>query len=343
MGKLYYILTLLAITSPFLSGQNVAITAEFDTTSIYIGDQVGYTVTLEQPNSLKLTLPQLKDTICDKVEILSGPFTDTSLLDGDRLRIISRYIVTSFDSGYYTSHPVYSELNDATGIRRFYSGYSRLEVTRVNVAPADTAASYYDVIEPYKAPVTVDEVIPWVLYALLAALVVYGIYKLIYFIAKRNLKKEDKEVIVPKEPAHIIAFRELDLLQEAQLWQKGEIKGYYTRLTEIVRKYLDNRYGISSMELTTGETLDALRKVGFKKDDNYAKLKRILDGSDLVKFAKHKPQNDEHGGYFVDTKKFVEDTMEKTVETVGPNNVQEVVVGNNKKSVVEQMKKEVKP
>lgn len=342
MVKYYYLLALLVISSPFLTGQNVAVTAEFDTTNIYIGDQIGYTVTLEQPSGLELTMPQLKDTICDKIEILSGPFTDTSFLDGDRLKIISRYLVTSFDSGYYTSHPLFAELNDATGVRRFYSGYSRLEVNRVNVAPADTASSFYDIIEPYKAPITVEELIPWVLYTLLAALVVYGIYRLIYFIAKRNLKKEEKEVFAPKEPAHIIAFRELDLLHEAQLWQKGEIKEYYTRLTEIVRQYLDNRYGISSMELTTGETMEALKKVGFKKDDNYVNLKRILNGSDLVKFAKHKPLIDEHEGYFVDSKKFVEDTMEKTIETTVPNNGPVNGITNNKNMATGQKRKEEK-
>jgi hypothetical protein len=78
------------------------------------------------------------------------------------------------------------------------------------------------------------------------------------------------------------------------LWQKGETKKYYTRLTEILRQYLENRYGILSLELTTSETLEALVKTGFKKDESYKTLKNVLTGADLVKFAKYKPLGGEN-------------------------------------------------
>ncbi|MBK7480262.1 MAG: hypothetical protein IPI69_11465 [Bacteroidales bacterium] len=92
-----------------------------------------------------------------------------------------------------------------------------------------------------------------------------------------------------KEPAHVIAFRELELLRDEQLWQKGETKRYYTRLTEIIRQYLENRYGVNSLELTTSETLEALLKTGFKKNELYKRLRSVLNQADLVKFAKYKP------------------------------------------------------
>ena len=66
-----------------------------------------------------------------------------------------------------------------------------------------------------------------------------------------------------------MAGGELEILKEEQLWQKGEVKIYYTRLTEILRKYLENRFRVYSLELTTDETLEALVNTGFKKDDQH--------------------------------------------------------------------------
>ncbi len=86
-----------------LCGQDVRVTAAFDTSSIYIGDQINYTVTIEQPSGLVLGLKPLKDTLCRNIEILAGPVTDTTILSSGRLKFESRYLVTSFDSGIYVS------------------------------------------------------------------------------------------------------------------------------------------------------------------------------------------------------------------------------------------------
>ncbi len=61
---------------------------------------------------------------------------------------------------------------------------------------------------------------------------------------------------VNPDPAHVIALRDLERLMSEKLWEKGEIKAYYTRLTEILRQYLENRFSVYSLEMTTDETLD---------------------------------------------------------------------------------------
>ena len=87
--------------------------------------------------------------------------------------------------------------------------------------------------------------------------------------------------------------------------RKGEIKKYYTRLTEILRQYLENRFRVYSLELTTAETLDALVKTGFKKNGSYNELKAVLTGADLVKFAKYKPEPSENESHFQNSWNFV--------------------------------------
>jgi hypothetical protein len=304
--KLSILLLLSAIS--FLRAQDVSVSASFDTSRIYIGDQIFYTITIDQPSGIKLQLMPLKDTLCKNIEIVSGPRLDTAVSNNNRLRINSKYLITSFDSGFYQVPPAYAEIKNESGIRRFYSGYTPLEVIRVKIAPKDTTAKIFDIIKPYKAPVTLGEILPWALLAVIAAALVWGIIILI-----RKLKKSKKspEPIINPDPAHVIAFRDLEKLKQEQLWQKGEVKMYYSRLTEILRQYLENRYGVYSLEMTTSETLETLVRTGFKKDETYSNLKTILNGSDLVKFAKYKPEPSENEIHFENSWKFVETTRVK--------------------------------
>jgi hypothetical protein len=237
------------------------------------------------------------------------------VLTNGRLRLVNKYLITSFDSGYYQVHPAYAEIKNENGIKRFYSDYSLLEVMRVKIAPPDTTAKIFDIVKPYRAPLTIGEILPWVL---LAALLAAAIWVIIKLIKRFKKSKSEPEQVINPDPAHIIAFRDLEKLQEEQLWQKGEVKLYYSRLTEILRQYLESRYGVFSLEMTTSETLEALVKTGFKKDELYSTIKTILNGSDLVKFAKYKPEPAENEQHFDNSWKFVELTKvkEEISETV---------------------------
>jgi hypothetical protein len=292
------------------SGQSVSVTSAFDSTRIYVGDQIKFVVTIDQPQGLKLGLPFFKDTLIKHIDILSGPVIDSSANKDGRIRITEKYLITSFDSGHYQVPPVYAELKNEAGMKRFYSDYAHLKVLRVNVAPADTTAKIYDIVQPYGAPVTLGEIIPWVLLVAAAGGIIWF---MIRYIKNHKKIKETVEEIVNPDPAHVIAFRELDKLRSEELWQKGEIKYYYTRLTEILRQYLENRYRVYSLELTTGETLDALLKTGFKKDGSFNQLKTVLTGADLVKFAKYKPEPIENESHFQSSWEFVSATKEAEI------------------------------
>ena len=139
------------------NGQDVKVTSSFDSTRIFVGDQIKYTVTVEKPSGLRLNIPVLKDTICKNIEIVSGPKTDSTVSRNGRISIIQKYLVTSFDSGFYQIPPVYAEIKDDAGIKRFYSNYSPLQVMRVKIAPPDTTVKIFDIIKPYRAPVTFGE------------------------------------------------------------------------------------------------------------------------------------------------------------------------------------------
>ena len=305
MKKTLIILTVFMTALLTMKGQDVRITAAFDTNAIYIGDQTHYNITMIRPSDLKLSLKPLKDTLVKSIEIISGPVGDSAVLPGNLTKITKRYLVTSFDSGFYQVPPVYAELKDPKGMKRYYSDYSPIRVMRVNITPPDTVSKIFDIVGPYRAPLTIGEMLPWIITAFIAAAIVWGIITLL---KRRRRKNGHEEPVKNPDPAHVIAFRELGKLRQEELWQKGEIKQYYSRLTEILRQYLENRYAVFSLEMTTSETLEALLRTGFRKDESYNILKTVLNGADLVKFAKYKPVPEENDDHFSNAWRFVENT-----------------------------------
>jgi len=302
MKKIFFPILALTMMLPSSYSQEVKVRAAFDTNRIYLGDQTRFTLTVDQPADLALILPEFKDTLIRNIEVLSGPLTDSMKNSNGILRVRKEYLITSFDSGLYQIPPVYAELRSEEGLKRFYSDYSFLEVIRIRIAPPDTTARIFDIIGPYKAPLTLGEMLPWMLLLLIAAVPVY--FAIRFF---RKFRRHDsvEEVLVIPEPAHIIAFRDLEKLRAEKLWQKGEIKQYYTRLTEILRQYLENRFNVCSLELTTNETLEALILTGFRKNTDYNKLKAVLTGADMVKFAKYNPEPVENESFFQDAWDFI--------------------------------------
>jgi hypothetical protein len=305
MKRLIFQIFIFIVTFSRILGQDVNVTAKFDSSAIYIGDQIKFTVSVDKPAGINVSIPLLKDTLCKNIEILSGPVYDTVKGADGRIKILSRYLVTSFDSGFYQIPPQFAEIKNEAGLKRFYSDYSQLKVMRVRIAPADTTLKIFDIIKPYRAPVTLGEIIPWALVAIISAALIWFI---IHYIRNHKKKKSGEEPLANPDPAHIIAFRELELLKSKELWQKGELKKYYSELTEILRKYLENRYSVYSLEMTTMETLEALLKTGFKKDAIYNQIKVVLTAADLVKFAKHLPEPEENNTHFDNAWDFIEKT-----------------------------------
>jgi hypothetical protein len=113
----------------------------------------------------------------------------------------------------------------------------------------------------------------------------------------------------PKEPAHLWALRELDRIREEKLWRKDKIKEYYSEVTEVLRIYVEERFGFPAMEQTSAEILDSF---GSRKDMISEKttgyLARILPLADLVKFAKYTPLPDDHNIVLANSYLFVNET-----------------------------------
>jgi len=125
----------------------------------------------------------------------------------------------------------------------------------------------------------------------LIALVLAVIYYFGYYKKGKPVFQVKEKV---KEPAHVIAFRELERIRNEKLWLKNQIKAYYTELTDTFRKYLENRFDLPAMEKTSAEILADLNETKYLDDDLVIKLQEVLQRADFVKFAKSMPLPDEN-------------------------------------------------
>lgn len=104
-------------------------------------------------------------------------------------------------------------------------------------------------------------------------------------------------------------------LEREKLWQQGAFKAYHIRLTEIIREYIDSRYGINSMEMTTDETIAALERVRIQREI-IQPLEQLFRLADMVKFAKAIPVGPENEASIGSAREFIRNTtkMEKPKE-----------------------------
>jgi hypothetical protein len=119
--------------------------------------------------------------------------------------------------------------------------------------------------------------------------------------------------VIPSRPAHEIALEELNRLEAEKLWQQGNFKMYHTRLSDIIRAYIEHRWQIPALEQTTDEILSGFSK-GMLEEELYRKLKHLLETADLVKFAKLQPVAYENEACMADSFALVRQTAVKALK-----------------------------
>lgn len=267
-----------------VAGQLIRVQSEVSEDSMMIGDQVVYTLTVDAGEQVAFMMPDIRDTLSAEIEVLF-PLSADTLVDGNRVVVSHRFMITGFEPGLQVipSQSVsYTTLNVSDTAR------SMPLMIQVFEPAVDTSQQIKPIKPPINTPLTFREVLPWVMVGMGGWLLATLAFALIWIYRQR---RKDPEIFMvkPQEPAHVIAFRDLDRLKEEKVWERGEVKGYYTRLTEIMRYYIERQYGIPAMERTTDEILAAFRRVNTENGLLEEMLSGLLQMADLVKFAKGEP------------------------------------------------------
>lgn len=294
--------------------QDIQVDARFDSTVIMIGDQIKLRIELERQKNISVQFPAWADTLTRNIEIIEVHPVDSAQASGGMVRMTQDILVTSFDSGRHVLPPL--RFPFAAG------GKADTIATRpayldVRVMPMDTTQNIADIKPVYRVPIGWADVWPWLaafgLLRLAVILIGFGIYAFSRWRDNKPVFSTPK----PAEPPHIIALRDLDRLRTEKLWQNNRTKEYYTRLSDVVRTYIEGRFGVLAMEMTSDEILQGLRVTGFEDNNLIARLLNLFTLSDLVKFAKADPLADENETSMLDSYLFVNNTkVEIPIEVI---------------------------
>lgn len=301
MKRLLYYTFLLAF--PMLYAQEVKV--ETNTKNIKIGEQIQYKVSVETPADTPVSFPEGQTFA--PLEMVKTRAADT-LRDGGKYRLVKEYYLTQFDEGKYTIPSQKIRINN----KDYFTDSLLVEVHTVAI---DTLKQpLYDIkpIQEVKKPFTSYG---WIL-TIIAAVLLLLIVAFVYFVFIRK-KKFPFLQIQKKLPPFDRAIQDLKELQNSKYLIQSQHKEYYTRLTDIVKAYLEEEVHILAKESTTDELLAKINLLQEKgklnlNQETITNLKRVLQTADLVKFAKNKP-SDDNAEYDRET---IENVVIKTKEAI---------------------------
>lgn len=319
MRRILYTVLILLFCGSFAGAQNVIPKASLDTMLLLIGDQAKLHLEVETSIETEVAFPQLLgNKLEENIEVLEGSAIDTFMLDAQHFRLSQDFILTSFDTGFYVISPFWFQIKNGDQIDSACTESLMMYVATIPKLDSLMQALQgpLDIKPPVGAPLTFKEVAPWILgIILVAAIIFFIVYAIIRYKRKLPIFGGPPK---PKEPAHIVAFRELDRIKDEKIWQQGLTKQFYSELTDVLRVYIADRFEISAKEQTSDEIISAFKyRTSLLDADSFDKLKSTLEMADLVKFAKYEPLPDDNSSALTCAYMFVDKT--KIVVLEEPN------------------------
>ena len=313
--KVLYIISLvLLLQVSAATAQNVILNAKLDTFAMRIGEQTRARLELSIDSGYNVVLPELeKEKLVEGIEILESKEYSQNV-DGGRKKYIQEYLITSFDSTRYEIPPFEVVVDkDTFASNRLILDVYSVEIDTANINNIAGPAEVVDV------QLTWEEVRDAIYLAIILILVAVAlVMTTISLIKNKPIIRIVK--VKPKLPSHVIAINRIDEIRNNEsLSAEGNEKEYYTQLTDVLREYMHDRFGIDAQEMTTSEIIDELLKI--KDKESIKELKEILEVADLVKFAKMKPDERENRLNMTNAIDFVNETKNAEEQIVQPTEV----------------------
>jgi hypothetical protein len=251
-----------------------------DTNSAFIGDVIQ--IQLDVITNQDIQWPDIEMDI-SPIEIQKTGRIDT-INDEQFIRYSQKLTIQQFDSGRFVIPSLkFIQANEDT----FYSDSLSFQFLNIEL---DTNNRIFDIKGPKEVPFHLSEAKPYIISLMLFVL---GLLLVIFIFRKFSLKKPPQMKFIPVVPCKEEAINALKALEKEKLYEKGEAKEHYVKLTAILKHYFDRQYSIESMESTSAETLKLLSNIDLDSSLSNDISKLLID-SDLIKFAKVIPELNEH-------------------------------------------------
>lgn len=300
------LLFIILIACTLLGFAQSGVEVKIEPIEMMIGEQAQVTVTVQAPEGAKVEMPtfQPRQQIVAGVEVIATQRTD------DRTLLLT---LTSFDGNLYYLPPFKVKVNDKT----VESKSLALKVVEVEV---DTTK-----LDKFFGPKDVqDNPFQWSDWSLsfwlsILTLILWGVAYYLYLRLRDNKPIIARIKIVKRLLPHQKAMKEIEQIKADKMVASEDQKEYYTKLTDTLRKYIEERYGFSAMEMTSSEIIARLTSSGDQQ--SLDELRRLFMTADLVKFAKYSTMINENDANLVNAIDFINQTKlenQPTEEVVKP-------------------------
>ena len=242
-----------------------------------IGDHMELELKFKNKGLSNTLFPLINDTSMGNFRLVELSKIDT-FFSGNDVVVSHSYKITCFEDSVQTFPP----LAFRNGPLDVYKTNSiQILVNSPNIDSAKDIKPIKDII---LMPLSKDEVYSY----LFASFILLGLVLILYFVYIRFIRKEnlfDREK--PTDPPHVEALTALKLVETENLWQRGNVKDYYNRISDILRAYIEKRFGIKALEQTSHQLMRSMNEIQLP-DYIIQDMDEILIKSDLAKFAQEK-------------------------------------------------------
>ncbi len=304
MKKLNLFFILIAL--PLAAMAQVVVNARIDSLQLFVGEQTGIIldVTVDARQRVQLPALQRGQQLVPNVEVVGALPTDTAFLnEGQRMQLTQKYVVTAWDSALYYLPPL-EVLVDTTTYK------TKSLALKVYTVDVDTVH-----VDRYCGPkAEMEPPFAWadwrlLVWCSLAVALLLALAIALYVSLRTGAPLIRIVRRKPKAPAHEVALLEINKIKQERTWKQEDGKEYYTLLTDALRTYIQDRYGFSAMEMTSGEIIERL--VQENDEEALDELRSLFQTADLVKFAKHLPQINENDANLMTALQYIQQTKKE--------------------------------
>jgi hypothetical protein len=288
-----------------------------DKDSLSIAESLVLTLTAEVEEGFEAELPRFGDKLG---EFGIRDFRDDPPRFTPEGRTVTgkRYTLEPFLSGEYTIAPMQirfrkkPDLSAGSGNGSADGGARELAIATEAITIPVSSLLQKDpkerALNPIRGPVDLPRgIMAWTVPLALGAASLLAAAMVLFF---RRKRAADNALTAPAVPAHDLACRQLQEILDERLIERGEIKRFFSKLSDVLRSYIENRFGLHAPKRTTEEFLsDISREAPFSLEQK-GPLMKFLQGCDLVKFAEHHPSQEEITRAIDSCKAFIQATRE---------------------------------
>ncbi len=278
--RIAFALLTLALATPAFS-QVTSATAAADSTHYLVGDYINYKIEVGYRKGSTVYPPSVQDSLKNLTLIRTEKPVVTQ--NGNQVTEVFSFILSCYDSAGVTIPPI-PVLYRASGDTSLGSVSTNPVGFTVSTLPVDMKSG----IKGVKSPIAIPFDWRWLILWIAAALLVLGLAYYLYRRYRRKKASEKSVAPVVKVPPHERALNALRELDGQQLWQRGLVKEYHSGITEIIRRYFEERFSMPAMELPTSEAVEELKRRP-ESEPVWDLTYSFLSNADMVKFAKFNP------------------------------------------------------